>query len=156
MAINSNVGSNQFLIVPNNVPLPAKSPRELRPDVQSHATALPYRKRSPVLTQKSRKRHTPSPSTAPKLPSDNGSKKRHVLHRTRDLCPSARLAKSGRASRVQGSKGPSLGHSRAVSIGSTGPRCYPGRRGPSRFGWVELAKRRSIGPSRTSPPSHAN
>jgi hypothetical protein len=115
MAINSNVGSNQFLIVPNNVPLPAKSPRELRPDVQSHATALPYRKRSPVLTQKSRKRHTPSPSTAPKLPSDNGSKKRHVLHRTRDLCPSARLAKSGRASSLKGA----LGHLRGVSIKKT-------------------------------------
>jgi hypothetical protein len=48
-------------------------------------------------------------NTAPKLPSDNGSKKRHVLHCTRDLCPSARLAKSGRAASLKGAARASSG-----------------------------------------------
>ena len=38
-----------------------------------------------------------------------------MLHRTRDLCPSARLAKSGRAASLKGA----LGHLRGVSIKKT-------------------------------------
>jgi hypothetical protein len=61
-------------------------------------------------------RHRAQPQS---FPSDNGSKNRPVLHRTRDLCPLGSARQIGPCIKPQGCARASSGHLRGVSIKKT-------------------------------------